>query len=128
MHRNAMHRSHFTDDPIQRQLALHRQPIPQPGGIGGQLALGMVALNLRQEPPAFALQDHHVIDEARRNPKVPRRLSMPMTFFNKGDHSTAYFHRMWLTHSNPQSLVRSENHKAFNLGILNRNRRDLLVL
>ena len=121
-----MHVSHFDHDLVQRQVTLLREPVAQPTTIGGQLARGMVALSLRQKAPAVALQDHHVIDEPRRHAEVPRRLSMPMTFFNKGDHSTAYFHRMWLTHSNPQYLVRSENHKTLKKGILNRNRRDLL--
>ena len=89
MHRDAVHCRQFRDNLIQRQVALLRQPVPQPNSIGGQLALGMVALRLRHKPTTFAPQDHHVIHKARRNPEVPRGLSMPMPFLNESDHPTA---------------------------------------
>ena len=89
MHGHAMNCGHFRDELVQGQVSLLRQPAPQPGGIGGQLALGMVALNLRQETPAFALQDHHVVHKPRRHPKVARCLSMTMTFLNEGDDPAA---------------------------------------
>jgi hypothetical protein len=51
MHRHAMHRGHFRDDPVQRQIALGRQPRAQPVAVGGQLALGVVALRLGRKAP-----------------------------------------------------------------------------
>ena len=126
MHRHAMDRGHFHDDLVQRQVALDRQPVAQPGAEAGQLALGMIALCLRHEATALALQDHHVGHEARRNPKVPRGLSMAMTFLNEGDDTAAKFHRMWLAHSNPLYLAGPGNHKPLNLGILNRKGSDTL--
>ena len=126
MHRHAMHRGHFRDDLVQRQVALDRQPVPKPGGVGGQLALGMVALSLRQKAPALALQDYHVVHETRRHTKVPRRHSMPMPFLNKRDNPAAKFHRMCSSHSDPLHLARSANHKPLNLGILNRKKSDVL--
>ena len=83
MHRHAMDRGHFHGDLVQRRVALDCQPVAQPSAEAGQLALGMIALCLRHEATALALQDHHVVHEARRNPKVPRGLSMAMTFLTK---------------------------------------------
>ena len=84
-----MHRRHLHNDLVQRQTALDDQPVPQPAVEGRQLALRMVALRQRQKPPAFALQDHHVVHKTRRYPKVPRRLTMPMTLLNESDHPAA---------------------------------------
>ena len=64
MHGQAMHRSHLGHDLVQRQVALHRQPIPEPVVEAGQLALGMVALHLWQKAPALAFQNDHVVHEA----------------------------------------------------------------
>ena len=89
MHGQAMHGGQFGHDLVQRQVALHRQPVPKPAATRRQLALGMVALNLRQQAPALTFQNDHVVHEARRHPKVPRCLSMTVTFLNKGDNPAA---------------------------------------
>ena len=120
MHRHAMDRGHFHGDLVQRQVAIDHQPIAQPSAKAGELALGMIALCLRHKATALALQDHHVVHEARRNPKVPRGLSKAMTFRKEGGDTAAKFHRMWLAHSNPLYLAGPENHKPLNLGIPNR--------
>ena len=126
MYRHAMDRGHFHDDLVQCQVALDRQPLAQPGAEAGQLALGMIALRLRHEATALALEDHHVVHEARRNPKVPRGLSMAMTLLNEDDHPAAKFHRMCFAHSDPLHLVGEWNHKPGSLGSLNRKGSDTL--
>jgi len=128
MHRHTMHCGHFCHDPIQRQVALGSQPLAQPRGERGQLALRMVTLNFREQATALAFQNDHVVHKARRHPKVPGRLTMTVPLLDKGDDPAAKFHRMCLAHSNPLYLARSENHKILNLGILNQTNRDNLVL
>lgn len=94
MHAHAVGGVQLGADLIQRQVALDRQTIPHPTRVGGQLALGMIALFSRHKAPAFALQDHLVIDELRRNPEVPRRFTMPAPLLHKRDNSAAKLHRM----------------------------------
>lgn len=119
MHAHAMHGGQFGHDLVQCQIALDRQPFPQPAAIGRQFTLGMVALRLGQQAPARALEDHHVVHEPRRHPEVPRRLTMPVAFLNKSNDPTAQLDRMWLAHYDPQYLAGSGNHKPLNLEILN---------
>lgn len=126
MHGHAVNCGNLGDDLVQRQVALDRKPVPQPVSIGRQLALCMIALSLGQEVPTLAPEDHHVVHEAWRNPKVPCGLTVPMTFLNESDHSTTQLDRMWLAHSEPPYLAALGNHKPANLGILNRKTGDLL--
>ena len=81
-----MHCGHFYDDLVQRQIAFGRHPLPQPAAIRGQLARGMIVLDLRSKTPGLALQDHHVVHKARRHQEVPRRLTMPMPLLDKCGH------------------------------------------
>ena len=94
MQGHAMNRAHFHDDLVQRQVTLDHQPLPQPVAEGRNLAHGMVALNLGRKTPALPLQDDHIVQKARRDPKVPRGFSVPMTLLDKGDDPAAKFHRM----------------------------------
>ena len=72
MHRDAMNRSHLSDDLVQRQVTLDRQTIPQPGAEVCQLAFGVIALRLWKKTAAHASQDHHVVYKPRRNPEMAR--------------------------------------------------------
>ena len=125
MPRHAMPRGQFRDDLVQRQVALDRQPVAQPGAAARQLARGTIALRLRQEATVLALEDHHVVHKARRHPKMPRGLPVPMPLLDKRDDPTAKFHRMWPAHSDPLHLARSGSHNPRNLGILNRKGSDM---
>lgn len=126
VHRHAMNRGHFHDDLVQRQVTFDRQPIPKPAPIRRQLALGMIALRFRRKTAALALQDHHVIHEPRRHPKMTRRLSMSVPFLDKRNDPAPKLYRMWLAHSYPLHLAGLPNHNPLNLGILNRNTGDTL--
>lgn len=105
MHRQAVNTDQFGHDLVQGQVALGRQPLPQPNAVRGQLALGMIALQLGRKTPALAFQNDHIIHETRRHPEVPRRLPMPVPLFNECDHTTAQLDRMWLAHSDPPYLA-----------------------
>ena len=59
---------------------------------------------------------------------MTRRLSMAISFFNKGDDPTTKLNRMWLPHLDPLYSVRIENHSSTNLGILNHNQDDTLYV
>ena len=101
MHANAMNRGHFRDDLVQRQIALGCKPIHNPSAIPFQLALGMIALALRQRPTTFAFQKHHIVHRTRRNPKVTRGLPMPVPLLDECNDATAKFHRMCSARSAP---------------------------
>ena len=94
MRRHAMHGGQLRDNLVQRQIALLRQPVPQPSGIGGQFALGMVALRLWHQATTVALQDDHVVHETRRHAEMPRGLSVPASFLNERDDTAPKLHRM----------------------------------
>ena len=126
MHCHSLHGSQFGHDLIEGKLTLDRQPIPHPSAEGGALAVRMVSLRLRQQASALAFKDHDIVHEPWRHPKVPRRLMMPMTFFNERDNAAPQLDRMWLPHSDPQYLAGSRNHKILRLGILNHMRGDML--
>ena len=106
MHLEAVNRGQFGDDLVQSKVALDRKPVLQPATVRGQLALAVVALRLGRKPAAFALQDHPVVPETRRNPKMPSGLTMTVPLFNKGDHPAPQLDRMWLAHSQSPNLVR----------------------
>ena len=113
MHGHAVNRGQLRADLVQRQVGLGHQPIPHPICIRRQFAIAAVALPLRHQPTAFTLQDHHVIHEFRRNPEVPRCLTMSVTLLNKGDNPAAKFHRMWSAHPIPLHLLKvRESHIA----------------
>ena len=111
MHRHAMNRGQFHHDLVQRQIALDRQPVAHPTIKGRELAIAAMALALRHQPAAFALQDHHVIHEFRRNPEVTRGLAMAVAFRHKRNNSAEKLHRMWFTHPIPHHLLNArESH------------------
>ena len=126
MHRHAMKGGQFGHDLVQGQVTLDRQPLAQPGGERGKLALRVVALPLRGKPAALALQDHHVVHEPWGHPKVPRRLSMSVPFLDKRNDPAPQLYRMWLAHLDPLHLARPGNHNPLALGILNRMSDDTL--
>jgi len=126
MHAHAMHRRHLGHDLVQRQVPLRREPVPQPVAVGRKLALGTVALRLRRQARRLALQDHHVVHEPRRNPEMPRRLSMPVTLLDERNHPAAQLDRMWLPHDDPPNLASKENHKPTQNRILSHARSDTL--
>jgi hypothetical protein len=81
------------------------------GAIGSDLRFG-------QEIPALTLQDHHVVYEPRRNPKVTRRLAVPVPFLNKRDDPAPKLYRMWLAHPDPSisgRITESRSSQLWNL-------------
>jgi hypothetical protein len=116
MHRHAVNRGHFPDDPVPCQVALGSQPRVQASGERGQLALRMVPLPFWQQATAFTLQDDHVIHKARRHPKVPGGLSVPAPLLDKGDDPAAKVHRMCLAQSCPPVSCTNSGSEIARLG------------
>ncbi len=127
MHRHAVNRRQLDHDLVQRKVALLYQPRPHPIVVWGELALSSPTPRADAQAPALALQDHHVVHKARRNPEVTRSLTMAVTLFDKSNDPTADLNRMCFDHSQPLHLAGSGNHKPGNMGILNRCKRDMLA-
>ena len=84
---------------IERQITALREPCPTPRVQGIQLAdAPLIALTLRDKPARLATQLDHVVDEFRRHPEMPRRLSVAVAFIDKGDNTFAQFNGMWFAH------------------------------
>jgi hypothetical protein len=71
------------------------------------------------------LQDHHVIDEARRNTEMPRRFPVAIAFIHKRDDTLTQLDRMRLAHDASPSMGKV-NHKSDKMKIPNPVRRDTL--
>jgi len=95
-------------DLVQRQTGACARQSPDPRVIAAQLAPPRIALPLGFKRSSCGLQFDHVIDELRRNPKVPRRSAVAMPFFNHGDNAVPKFNRMWLPHHKPPYLLWSQ--------------------
>ena len=101
MYRHAVNRRQFDHNLVQSQVALLYQPRPHPIVIWGKLALASPTPRADVQAPALALQDHHVVHKARRNPEVTRSVTMAMTLFDKSNDPTADLNRMCFDHSQP---------------------------
>ncbi len=99
VYRDVMKPRQFQAQLIQGQIA----PLPQTGAHPGRQAVQLagpsqIALPLGQKRAGLPAQLDHVIDEFRRNPEMPGRLPVTMTFVNKRDNTVSQLNRMWLTH------------------------------
>jgi hypothetical protein len=70
-------------------------------------------------------QDHHVVDEPRRNPEMPSRFTMAVAFLDKRNDTRTQLYRMRLAHGRSPSMSKV-NHKSVSNGILNHVSRDTL--
>ena len=126
MHRHAVNRRQLDHIPVQRRVTLLHQPRLHPILAWGELASASPTPRLDFQAPVLALQDHHVVHKARRNPDVTRSLPMAVTLFDNSNDTTADLNRMCFDHSQPLHLAGSGKHKPANMGILNRCERDVL--
>jgi hypothetical protein len=86
MNRDAMDPRQLPAQLIQRQIAPLGQARANPTFKRPQLpGPPQITLTLRRKPPGLPAQLDHVIHEVRRNPKMTRRLAVPMAFVDKGD-------------------------------------------
>ena len=86
VHRDIVKLFQFQTQLVQGRIAPLRQTRAHPGLKSIQLAgSAQIALPLRQKPARLSAQLDHVIDEFRRNPKMPGRLPVTMPLIDKGD-------------------------------------------
>lgn len=104
MNGDAMGGSEVAHKRIERQITPRRDPLPHPGRHAGQLATARIALFLRAKPAGLAPQLDHIVHETWRNPEVPRRLPVRITFVYERDDPLSQLHRMWLAHLMPPYL------------------------
>jgi hypothetical protein len=64
------------------------------------------------------MQDHHVVDEPRRNPEMPSRFAIAMSFIHKGNDTLTQLDGMRLAHGASPSMSKV-NHRSGQMGILN---------
>jgi len=89
----------FSRDFVQRQIRLGRDPCRNPIPARGQLAMpSTIALRARFDRARCPPEIHQIVDEPRRNAKVPRRLTMAVAFTHEGDNARTQLNRMWLAH------------------------------
>ena len=97
---------HLQHQIIQGQIRLCQHPRFDPAPKTGQLTVpATIALRARHQTTCFTLQDHHVVDELHRNPKVRRRCTVGMPFLHKNDNALSKSHRMWSAHFIPPYLL-----------------------
>jgi len=71
------------------------------------------------------MQDHHVIDEPRRNPEMPSGFTVAMPFIHKRNDTLTQLDRMRLAHGVAPSMGK-KNHGSTDLEIPNLVWRDTL--
>jgi hypothetical protein len=125
MHLNAAP-GQFAHQFIKRQFAVLFQPLLDPVLMRAKLGIRpAMALPFGRKRTGLALQDHHVIHKAYRNPETGCCSTVRVAFFNKPYNSLTQLNRMWLSHGDPPSMFK-ENHTTADLGILNQINPDLL--
>jgi hypothetical protein len=125
MHLNASP-GQFAHQFIKRQFAVLFQPLLDPALMRAKLGIcPAMALPFGRKRTGLALQDHHVIHKAHRNPEMGRCSTVRVAFFNKTYNSLTQLNWMWLAHGDPPSILK-ENQRTADLGILNQINPDLL--
>jgi hypothetical protein len=71
------------------------------------------------------MQDHHVVDEPRRNPEMPSGFTIAMPFIHKRNDTLTQLDRMRLAHGASPSMGK-KNHGSADLEIPNLVWRDML--
>lgn len=110
---------------IKRQVAVLLYLLAHPISDGAQLAAANVTLPHRFQRSCFPLQDHHVVDEARRNPEMSRSLPVRVAFLYKRNDTLTQFHRMRFAHDESPAFT-EVNQKSVDMGILNLKTGDTL--
>lgn len=124
---DAMRLSQLGHEFIKRDPAFGRDTGLKPAGHVHQLAMSAaVALSPRCQTSGLASQLYQIIDEFWRHPKVPSRLTVPVTFVHVADDPATKLYWMWLAHLKSPSALAEENHVRRSLKMLNLKVRDTL--
>ena len=79
---------------IQRQIAILLKPLAHPSTMRVQLAAANMSLPPRRQRTGLAFQLHHVVNEARRHPEMPRGSAVAVAFLDKRNNATTQLNRM----------------------------------
>jgi hypothetical protein len=111
---------------VQRDITIVGNTRGDPPAMCDQFAAsGCMTLPGRREGATRPMQDHHVVDEPRRNPEMPSRFPMAIAFLDKRNDTRTQLYRMRLAHGRSPSMS-TMNHNSLSEGILNRVSRDML--
>lgn len=99
MRRDALLTAQLDHQFIQRQVALRRDPTPDPIRHARELAMpAAIALRLWFQRPGRPLQKHHIVHEFNRNPELRRRRTVRVAFLDKINNPLTKLHRKWFAH------------------------------
>jgi hypothetical protein len=111
---------------VQRDIAIVGNTRGDPRAMRDQFAAAWcMTLPGRRDGATRPMQDHHVVDEPRRNPEMPSRFTMAIAFFDKRNNTRTQLYRMRLAHRHSPSMS-TMNHNSLIEGILNHVNRDTL--
>jgi hypothetical protein len=102
---------------VQRDITIVGNTRGDPPAMCDQFAAsGCMTLPGRREGATRPMQDHHVVDEPRRNPEMPGSLPVAVALFHKRNDTPTQLDRMRLAHdgSPPMGKV---NHRSAQTGI-----------
>ncbi len=86
MDRHAVTSCQFSHQVVQRQIGLLSYPRFDPVPHNDQLAVtAAMSLRPRLKPACLPFQDHHVVDELHRHPKLRSGCPVRMPFFHESD-------------------------------------------
>jgi hypothetical protein len=104
---DAMRLSQLGHEFIKRDPAFGHDAGFEPADHVHQLAMSAaIALSPRCQTSGLAPQLHQIIDEFRRHPKMPSRLTMSVSFVHIADDPATKLHWMWLAHlKSPSALA-----------------------
>jgi hypothetical protein len=92
---------------VQRYIAIAGNTRGNPLAMRRQFtAAWCMTLPGRRDRALRPLQDHHIVDEPRRNPEMPGGFTMAIAFRYKRNHSHTQLHWMRLAHGRPPSMAK----------------------
>ncbi len=84
----------FNAQFVERQFANFSNSLPNKISMRTELAAaGPVPLTARGQRTRFSTQLHQIVHEARRNPEMPRRIAIAMTFIHIRSHTSTQLER-----------------------------------
>jgi hypothetical protein len=97
----------FDTQLVQRHVTIAGNTRANPIAMRHQFtATWWMTLLARRDRALQSVQDHHVVDESRRDPEVPGCFTMTIAFFHKRNHSLTQLHWMRLAHGRPLSMAK----------------------